>query len=139
MLVTAVLLAVPIGGVAAWATVEFDIAVYAFFTGFLVATVYLYRKPIPSAAVSMGLYVLALELLLTPVLIYIPTILAGGEGEGVEAAGTFIGSIAGLFIWGFVFLIVAIVVAALGWFSGRRAKKKLAQRVDAKTAAVEAE
>jgi lipopolysaccharide biosynthesis regulator YciM len=34
----------------------------------------------------------------------------------------------GLVIWGFVFLLIAIVVAAIGWFSGKRARKKLDAR-----------
>lgn len=107
------------------------IAGIAFVVVFAVATYYLYQKPLPSAAISTGLYLLALELILTPILFYVPVIIQSSEGESAEAAGTFIGSVMGLVIWGFVFLLLAVVVAAVGWFAGRRTKKKLDNREEA--------
>lgn len=126
MLVTAGIFGLLIGGIAAWATANLEIAAYAFVVMALGSGYWLYQKPIPSAAISVGLYVLALELVLTPVLFYVPEILGSSEGESAEAAGAFIGSIMGLFIWGFAFFVIALVIAAIGWFTGRRAKKKLA-------------
>ena len=126
MAVTAGILGLLIGGVAAWATSNLGVASIAFVVIALASGYWLYQKPIPSAAISNGLYVLALELILTPILFYAPVILGSSEGEGAEAAGTFIGSVLGLVVWGFAFLLIAIVIAVIGWFSGRRAKKKLA-------------
>lgn len=115
-----------IGGFAAWATLNLGIAIIVFAVGLLGGEYYLYRKRIPSEAIGSGLYITALVMILTPIMFYIPTILSSSEETSAEAAGTFIGSIAGLFIWGFVFLILAVVTAAIGYFFKRRAKKKLA-------------
>jgi hypothetical protein len=128
MTITAVVLALLIGGIAAWATANLGLAPIAFIVAFALAAYYLYQKPLPSAAISAGLYILALELILTPILFYVPVIFESSEGESAEAVGTFAGSVMGLVIWGFVFLLIAIVVAAIGWFSGKRARKKLDAR-----------
>lgn len=132
--ITAVVLGLLIGGVAAWATATLGVSGIAFLVAFVAAAYYLYQKPLPSAAVSAGLYVLALELILTPVLFYLPLVLRSSEAEGAEGAGAFIGSLAGLVIWGFVFILIAIVVAAIGWFAGKRAKRKLDQHDSVRTA-----
>lgn len=52
-------------------------------------------------------------MILTPILFYLPNVVAEGDGSE-EAAGAFIGSILGLVIWGFVFLLLAIVTVAVG-------------------------
>jgi hypothetical protein len=58
---------------------------------------------------------------------YLPAIVGTDGAESAEAAGTFIGSIAGLLIRGFVFFTLAIVVGTIGCFFKRRANKKLNQ------------
>ena len=122
---TAGVMALIIGGFAAWATSTMGVAVIAFTVAAAGSAVFLYRKRIPSEAIGSGLYITALLMILTPLLFYIPTIMSSGEGEGAEAAGTFIGSVMGLVIWGFAFLLFAIVTAAVGYFFNRRARKKL--------------
>lgn len=123
--ITAAAMGLIIGGFGAWATSNLGVAIPAFLVLWMGATYYLYQKPIPSAAIGSGLWVTALVMLLTPVLFYLPMILSDGAGESAEAAGTFIGGILGLIIWGFVFAIGAIVVAAIGWVFKRRANSKL--------------
>lgn len=66
-------------------------------------------------------------MLVLPIAFYLPAVVGTEGTESAEAAGTFIGSIAGLLIWGFVFFILAIVVGAIGYFFKRRASKKLNQ------------
>lgn len=124
MAVTGGIMGLIVGGFAAWATLNLGVAAIAFAIGFLGGGYYLYRKRIPSEAIGSGLYITALVMLLTPILFYIPTILSSSEGTDAEAAGTFIGSIAGLFIWGFVFIVLAIVTGAIGYFFKRRARRK---------------
>ncbi|HET7325508.1 MAG TPA: hypothetical protein VFJ06_14365 [Halococcus sp.] len=126
MALTAGVMGLIIGAFAAWATLNLGIASVAFLVGLVGGGYYLYRKPIPSAAIGSGLYITALVMILTPLLFYIPSIFSSSEGEGAAAAGAFIGSVFGLVIWGFVFLLFAIVTAAIGYFFSRRAKKKLA-------------
>jgi hypothetical protein len=123
--ITAGIMALIIGAFAAWATSTMGFAVIAFAIAAGGSTYFLYQKRIPSEAIGSGLYITALLMVLTPLLFYIPTIISSGEGEGAEAAGTFIGSVMGLVIWGFAFLLFAIVTAAIGYFFKRRTRKKL--------------
>jgi len=123
--VTAGVMALIIGGFAAWATSTMGGAPFAFVIAAVGSAYFLYQKRIPSEAIGSGLYITALLMILTPLLFYIPTILSSSEGEGAEAAGTFIGSIMGLVIWGFAFLLFGIVTAAVGYFFKRRSKKQL--------------
>ncbi|TYL37373.1 hypothetical protein CV102_17290 [Natronococcus pandeyae] len=123
--ITAAVMGLIIGGFGAWATSNLGIAILAFLALWAGATYYLYQKPIPSAAIGSGLWITALVMLLTPVLFYLPVILGDGAGESAEAAGTFVGGILGLIIWGIVFTVGAIVVAAIGWAFKRRADNKL--------------
>lgn len=126
MAITALIFGLLIGGFGAWATLNLGgAAPFVFLVGFVAGAYYLYKKEIPSSAIGTGCYIIALEMLLVPILFYVPVVLRSGEGESVEAAGTFIGSLMGLVIWGFVFLILAIVTAAIGFFANRRAKKEL--------------
>lgn len=65
--------------------------------------------------VGTGLYIVALWLPLSPILFYIP--LAGSAGsETAAGAGQAIGSILGMFIYGFIALIIGVVLAAVGYF-----------------------
>ena len=126
MAITGVVMGLIIGGLAGWATLNLGVGAIVFVVVWAASAYYLYRKPIPSAAIGSGLYISALVALLLPILFYVPTILSSSEGESAEAVGAFAGGILGLFIWGFVFLVVAVVLAAIGYFVNRRAKKKLA-------------
>lgn len=122
--ITATVLGLIIGGFAAWATANLGISTIAFVIAFSAGTYYLYKKPIPSAAIGSGLYITSLVAVLTPITFYLPTVL-GDQPEGLEGAGTFIGGLLGLVIWGFIFVIIAVVIAAIGYFFNKRAKSKL--------------
>ena len=78
---------------------------------------------------STELYSSAGLLVLTPIVFYVPLIL-DADGGGAEEAGTFLGGIVGLALWGFVFFLLALVVFTLGYFVNRRAKRKLEERTD---------
>lgn len=127
MALTAGVMGLIIGGLAAWATLNLGIASIAFIIAAAGSAYYLYQKQIPSEAIGSGLWISALVMLVLPIAFYLPAIVGTDGAESAEAAGTFIGSIAGLLIWGFVFLILAIVVGAIGYFFKRRASKKLNQ------------
>lgn len=124
MLVTAVGMSLLIGFFAAWATLTLNVAGPAFFIALIGGTYFLYRKKIPSEAIGSGLYITALVMILTPLLFYLPTVFSGSETGGAAGAGMVIGSILGLVIWGFVFLLFAVVTAAVGYFFKRRASRK---------------
>ncbi|MFC5970043.1 hypothetical protein ACFPYI_01745 [Halomarina salina] len=124
--ITAGIMALLIGGLGAWATANlFGIAPVVFLIGLVGGAYYLYQKPLKSAAVGTGLYIMAIEMILTPIMFYLPVLFSTEGQEGAEAAGTAIGSVLGLVIWGFVFLLLAIVAGVIGYFANRRAKKKL--------------
>ena len=124
MAISAGFMALFIGGMAAWATAEIGLSLFAFLIAAVGSGYYLYQKPIPSAAIGTGLYVVAILMAITPISFYLPTVLAGSDGTA-SGAGAFIGGILGLVIWGFVFLILAIVTFVIGYFINRRANKKL--------------
>mgnify|MGYP002761378142 FL=1 len=123
--VTATALGLLIGGFAAWATANIELSGIAFVITFPAAAYYLYQKPIPSAAIGSGLYITSLVAVLTPIMFYLPTVV--GDPESLEGAGSFIGGLLGLVIWGFVFAIISVVIAAVGYFFNKRANNKLAE------------
>ena len=94
---------------------------------FLVSGWWLYRMPIPSAAISNGLYVTALLMFIGPVAFYLPNVLRG-PGSDAAAIGAFTGSVLGLFFWWFIMAVFAVVVAGLGYLVNKRAKRKLDRR-----------
>ena len=122
--ITAVGFALIGGGLAAWATATLGISAIAFVVVALLVGLLLWSKPITTKAVAGGLYYTALLLILVPVLFYVPNIV-GPTPAGAEGAGMFIGSILGLFIWGFVFLVIALVVAGVGYLVNKRADRRL--------------
>ncbi|WP_436347721.1 hypothetical protein [Natronorubrum sp. FCH18a] len=129
MLVVAVPMGVIIGGLLALVFSELGGSIPAFFVGFLVGSYYLYRKPLPTAAIGTGLYISAALLVLYPIFHYVPMLL-GADESTAEGAGTFIGSIIGLLLWGFVSFLIGLVIFAAGYFLNRRARRKLDAQVD---------
>lgn len=95
-----------------------------FLIGAAGGTYYLYQKPIATASIGTGMYITAGLLALTPIFLYLPVFLGAEEGTA-EGAGTAIGSILGLIIWGFVFFLIALVIFGLGYFINKRARKKV--------------
>lgn len=83
-------------------------------------------KRLPSEAIGSGLYVLALWLVLSPILFYIPVI-GNANTDTASGTGAALGGIMGMFIYGFIFLIIAGVMAAIGYFSKKRARNKLGE------------
>jgi predicted lipid-binding transport protein (Tim44 family) len=115
-----------VGFFALWSTLNMgSLSGFAFFIVGGLATWHLSKKRLASAALGTGCYMVAILMLLTPILFYLPNLLTESEQSGAEAAGAFIGSVAGLLIWGFVFFIFAVVTAIVGYFLRRRADKKL--------------
>lgn len=121
-------MAILIGLITAWAVSNIGGSAIAFVIAALVSGYYLYQKPLPSAVIGTGLYLAAGLLVLTPILFYVPDILTTEGTESATEAGTYIGSILGMVIWGFVFFLISLVLFTLGYFSNRRAKKKLKAR-----------
>lgn len=73
------------------------------------------RQETVRLAVGMGLYLTGLLMPLAPIIFYIP--LAGGaNSETAAGAGQAIGSVLGMFIYGFIGLIIGLVLIAAGYF-----------------------
>lgn len=82
-------------------------------------TYYLYdRKGSARSAIGSGLYITALWLPITPIMFYLPLMGSAEEGTA-RGAGQVIGSVLGMFIWGFVFFLIGVVVFAIGYFVSR--------------------
>lgn len=125
--ITATIMGVLIGGFLAWATANLGISGISFVIGFIGGSYYLYQKKIPSSAIGSGLYICSLIMIVTPITFYLPIVFGEGSQGGAEGAGAFVGGILGLLIWGFIFLMFAIVSASVGYFFNKRAAKKLNQ------------
>lgn len=108
-----------VGAVVAFAFTNFGGAGILFVITLVGVSYYLYdRKKSPRSAIGSGLYILALWILVSPILFYIPVI-GNADTDTAAGAGQAIGGTLGIFIWGFVGLIIAIVVAAIGYFVNR--------------------
>lgn len=116
-------MALVVGGLGAWGTSQMGLALPAFVVLAAASGYHLYRKPIATKAVGVGLYWVAAVGVLVPLLFYVPTILA--PGDGAAGAGTFVGSVLGFFIWGVVFGVGALIAFVLGYFVNKRANRKL--------------
>lgn len=124
MVAVGIIMGLIIGFFAAWATLNIGpVAGIAFLIGLVGGSYYVYTKPSASAGIGSGLYITALLMVLTPLGFYLPTVI-GGTDDTATGAGQFIGSLLGLVIWGFVFLLFAIVTAAIGYYFKRRAGKQ---------------
>lgn len=125
MALAAGVMGVIIGFFALWGTINWgSLSGAVFLIAFLGSSYFLYHKRIPSEAIGSGLYITALVMILTPLVFYLTSLTTNQQG-GIAGAGVMLGSILGLVIWGFVFLLFAIVAAGVGYFFKRRAYKKL--------------
>lgn len=123
--VAAAFMGLVIGFFSAWATLNMgDIAGFAFIGGFIGGTWYLSKRALASDALGTGCYITSALMVVTPVLFYLPNIVAE-PGGGAEEAGAFVGSVLGIFIWSVVFFFVAIVTLGIGYALRKRAAKKL--------------
>lgn len=121
--IVAVFLAVVTGELAALATMALGQSRWAFGVVAVISGGYLWSKQLATEAIGTGLYISAILLLLTPILSYIPTML--GIPADPEAPMR-IWTILGFVIWGVLFTLVAIVIAAFGrYFKNRAAISEL--------------
>lgn len=123
-ILTAVIMAGIIAFFGAWATLNLDVTGPVAAVLFLVSAWWLYRMPIPSAAIGNGLYATALLMFVGPVIFYLPNVLSG-PGNSAKEVGAFTGSVMGLFFWWFIMAVFAVVVAGIGYFANKRARRKL--------------
>lgn len=115
------LMALLVGSVVAFAFTNFGGGSILFLVTLVGVTAYLYRREYSArGAVGTGLYILALWILAAPILFYIPVI-GGAETGTAGGAGTVIGGALGIVIWGFAGLLIAIVVAGIGYLINRKA------------------
>lgn len=124
MILTSAMMGLLCGVLGAWAGANLGPLSIIAFVG-LTAGVgyYLYQKPTKTIVVGTGLYFVSALVALVPLLYYIPMIL--NPGEGAEGVGTFIGGIMGLLIWEIVFIVIAFLLGAAGFFINKRGTKKL--------------
>lgn len=76
------------------------------------------RQETVKLVVGMGMYITALWMPLAPIIFYIPMV-GKANSETAAGAGQAIGSILGMFIYGFIGLIIGLVLAAVGYFLRR--------------------
>lgn len=105
-----------VGVVVALAFTNFGGSSILFLITVIGVTYYLYsRQETIKLATGMGLYITALWMPLAPIIFYLP--LAGSaNSETAAGAGQAIGSVLGMFLYGFIGLIIGLVLAAIGYF-----------------------
>lgn len=117
--IAAGIMALLVGAVVAFAFTNFGGSAILFVITLIGVGYYLYsRKKSARSAIGSGLYILALWILVSPILFYIP-IIGNANTDTAAGAGQAIGGTLGIVIWGFVGLLIAIVVAAVGYFVNR--------------------
>ncbi|WP_255152655.1 hypothetical protein [Halorarius halobius] len=107
---------------AAWNTLGVQVTVYdlhlmvwAFLVVGAATLAYYSYKQTPSAVLGVGCYVLAVQVLLKPVILYGSQLAAGRQAAVAEGSSLFLGGAIGLFLW----VPVAVVLAALLILVGR--------------------
>jgi hypothetical protein len=115
-----------VGGLAAWGLANLGGSGFGFLLGFIGAMLFLWRKPTATGAVGSGLYISALTLVLVPLFFYGPIVFSSEDPQSAREVGAAVGSIFGLFIWTFVFAIIAVVIGAVGYYLKKREARKLA-------------
>ncbi|WP_244531643.1 hypothetical protein [Halogranum amylolyticum] len=119
--VTAGIMGLLVGAVVAFAFTNIGGSSVLFLITFAGVSYYLYdRKHSARTALGSGLYILALWILAAPIMFYIP-IIGGANTETAAGSGAAIGGALGILIWGFAGLLVAVIVAAVGYFVNRGA------------------
>lgn len=94
-----------VGGVAVWFLITLAGVGYFLYS----------KQETVKLVIGMGLYITALWMPLAPIIFYIP--LAGSaDTETAAGAGQAVGSVLGMFIYGFIGLIIGLVLAVIGYF-----------------------
>ena len=109
------------GFFASWGLSLSGLSEIGFFLVFLFVTWFAYSKSkTPSHALSNGLYLMGIFVVLTPLMFYIPIITEATEIEGFAGLGYLMGGFMGIMMWGFVFLIFAVAIWILAYLVSRR-------------------
>lgn len=114
------------GALIAWSLSNIGGSIVGFLMGFVGVTVHLWQKRTATGVLGSGLYITALLLILVPIFFYGGMLAEVGDDPGTaEEVGMAVGGVLGLVIWGFVFTLIAVVVAAIGYFFKKRESRKL--------------
>jgi tetrahydromethanopterin S-methyltransferase subunit F len=125
--ITSGVMGILVGAVVAFAFTNIGGTSILFIISLLGVGYFLYsREETIKLVAGTGLYIMAIWMPLSPILFYIP--LAGAADQNTAAgAGQAIGSVFGMFIYGFIGLIIGLVLAAVGYFlrKGERGKPQI--------------
>lgn len=117
---TGVIFGLIIGFLFAWGLTEAGASGIGFLGGFIGGTLYIWNRSTTHDSIASGLFISAIVLVLVPIMFYIPVI-TGADPDTLEGAGEQIGGTIGLFIWTFVFAIIAGIIGLIGRSIKKRA------------------
>jgi uncharacterized membrane protein len=123
---TTTVLALFIGGLCAWGLGGFGstfISLLAFASGAYLSWDHLMDRTNVWLAAGRGLHITAIVLFFLPLVFYVPKIFGSATSDTLRGAGTFVGSLLGLIIWGIVFAFIALLLAVIGFFLNRKGKQ----------------
>lgn len=103
-------------------------AIWLFLIGWAVSTAYLSYKRVPSGVVAVGLYFVSLVLVLHPVVIYGPLLVAAKDAPAPERAQLLVHGWQGILTWGVVAGGLAIAIVFSSRLFERRARRVLLRR-----------
>jgi hypothetical protein len=110
------IMALLVGAIVAFAFSNFGGSSFWFLITFVGVGYFLYsREETGKLAFGMGMYIAALWMPLAPIIFYIP-VAGGANADTAAGAGQAIGSVLGMFIYGFIGLIIGLVFAVIGYF-----------------------
>lgn len=116
----ATLMALTVGGLCAWALSGMGLGIIGFLAGGAMSWYYLMQQPNGWKVTGRGLHISAVVMFFLPVLFYLPTVITSSTAETAAGAGTFIGSVLGIIIWGIVFFFLAALCGVIGYLCNRK-------------------
>lgn len=123
VLALSVLFGVFTGGLYAWALSGFGITpltLLAFIIGGALSGRHLMDRANGWLATGRGFHIAALVCVFLPFVFYLPQLVVSAQGESLEAAATFAGSLLGMVIWGIVFGFIAALFGVVGYLFNRK-------------------
>lgn len=111
------------GFFAGWGLSNLELSHFGFAIVVLVAWYAYSQSKTPAQALSTGLYLTGIFIVLTPLMIYIPFIFSAITAKkGFAGLFYLIGGVLGIMVWGFVFFIFAIATWIIAYLVSRKEK-----------------
>lgn len=104
-------------------------AIWLFLLGWVGTTTYLSYRRVPSGVLAVGMYFIALFVVLQPIVVYGPQLAAADQGAGGARTALLLTSWQGIFKWGLLSGVFALAVMFISRLLNRRARRVVSRRL----------